>query len=438
MHRLTLCEMARLVASRQVSSRELVEAHLRQIERVDPSIHAFTTVLAEEALAAEPQPGPLGGVPVTVKDMFDVAGARTLAGSPMRLSSAVALTDCTAVGHLRRAGAIILGKTNVPELVSSYETDNHVTGRTSNPANAEFTAGGSSGGEAAAIASFCSPGGLGSDGGGSIRVPAHFCGIVGFKPTHRRIGGSGMWPPFLAPSGLLTAPGPMARTVADVQLLYRVLSAPDPLDSLWVPAAECPPPPRRIGVMRQFYKTPVHDSIAAAVEAASRRLAGLGYEVEEFTPIGLERAPNVWAFFFADLSANRRLLAGHESEAHWTATEFLRDAPWPAADAIQDRFEERENLRRAAIEQMRSYAAILMPPCSVPAFRHRERRYPVGGQTISQFAAMTCATLWNLLGFPALVMPFGKTSEGLPVGVQLAALPFQDEALLALGRELEG
>ncbi len=435
MHRLSLCEMARLVAAREVSPRELVEAHLRQIEKVNPSINAFACVLAGEALAADPAPGPLHGVPVTIKDMFDVRGVRTLAGSRMRLESPAAAEDAAAVAHLRRAGAVILGKTNVPELVSSYETDNDVTGRTNHPLNPDYTAGGSSGGEAAAIASFCSPGGLATDGGGSIRVPAHFCGIVGFKPTHRRIGGGGMWPPFLAPSGLLTAPGPMARTVADVRLLYRVMAAPDLRDSLWAPGGEAGPPrPRRIAVMRQFYKTPVHPAVAKAVDDAARRFTELGYEVEEFVPKGLERAPNAWAFFFGELSANRRLLAGHQ--AHWTATEFLRDAPWPDAAAIQDQFSERERLRAAAIAQMERFAAVLMPPCAVPAFRHRERRYAVGDQTVSQFAAMTCATIWNLLGFPALTLPFGKTGEGLPVGIQLAGLPFDDELVLDLGERL--
>ncbi|MDX1982378.1 MAG: amidase, partial [Bryobacteraceae bacterium] len=368
LERLTLTEMARLVAARQVSPRELVEAHLARIEETNPGINAFTSILAGQALrqarALEGRNpiGPLHGVPVTIKDQFDVEGAVTLAGSRLRLNEPPATRDATAVAHLRAAGAIILAKTNVPELVSSYETDNYVTGRTNHPLDPERTPGGSSGGEAAAIASFCSPGGLSSDGGGSIRIPAHFCGIVGFKPTHRAIGGGGMWPPPDAPAGLLTAPGPMARTAADVHLLFRVLAQPDPRDSQWVPTPATSPLRRRIGVMRQSGATPVDPAISAALAEAARQFTALGFQVEEFTPAGISRAPNVWAFFFGELSGNRRILEGREAEAHWTATEFLRDTPWPTAPAIQDAYTERERMRAAILAQMEPYAAILSPP----------------------------------------------------------------------------
>src|SRR6266849_10023807 len=225
LHSLPLLEMASLVRSGGVSSLDLVEAHLAQIERRNPHLNAFTMVLADQARESARRAdqglktGPLHGVPLTIKDSFDVAGLPTRLGSYFA-PEAPAAEDSAVVARLRRAGAIILGKTNTPEFLKSYETDNFLTGRTNNPWDVERTPGGASGGEAAAIASCCSPGGVGSDGGGSIRVPAHFCGIAGFKPTPGRISGVGHTPSLGHPAGLVAAAGPMARTAQDLRLLF--------------------------------------------------------------------------------------------------------------------------------------------------------------------------------------------------------------------------
>src|SRR5579872_5004499 len=192
LHRLPLVEMVSLVRSGTVSSLELVNAHLEQIERRNPHLNAFTMLMADQARESARRAdqglktGLLHGIPVTVKDSFDVAGFPTRLGSYFA-SEAPAAEDSAVVSRMRRAGAILLGKTNTPEFLTSYETDNFITGRTNNPWDVERTPGGSSGGEAAAIASGCSPGGVGSDAGGSIRVPCHFCGIAGLKPTPGRI-----------------------------------------------------------------------------------------------------------------------------------------------------------------------------------------------------------------------------------------------------------
>lgn len=442
----SLSEMASLVRRGEVSPVELVDGHLTRIEQVNPLFNAFSQIFAEQAraearhLAGQPPMGPLHGVPVTIKDSFDIQGVRVTAGS--RIVGHIAAEDATAVAKLRKAGAILLGQTNVPELLSSYETDNLTTGRTVNPWNAERTPGGSSGGEAAAIASCCSPGGLGGDGGGSIRIPAHFCGIVGFKPTHRRIAIGGCYPPSQLPGGLVECPGPMARTVADVRLLFEVMQGEDDRDSLSLPpSADALQGVPKAGVWRQFYKVPVHPAIAAAVDRAASVLNQCGVPVEEVTLQGLERAPNVWAFFFGELRGLqlRDLLAGREAEAHWTVTETLRaEAPPADARAIAAQFAERERLRHLVLRQMRDHRVLLMPPCAIPAFPHRERRHDLGnGQTVSQFPAMAQATLWNLFGFPALVLPFGMTDDGLPVGVQLVGRPFEDELLLEIGERME-
>src|SRR5580693_4785123 len=239
-HRLPLVEMASLARSGAVSSSELVEAHLARIEQVNPHLNAFTMVLADQARASARRAdqglkmGPLHGVPFTVKDSFEVAGLPTRLGSYFT-PEAPAAEDSAVVQRLRRAGAIVLGKTNTPEFLGAYETDNFVTGRTNNPWNVERTPGGSSGGEAAAIASGCSPGGVGSDGGGSIRVPAHFCGLCGLKPTPGRIPGTGHFPPGGGAFGWIGVVGPMARTVADVRALFEVMAGPDAGDALSAP-----------------------------------------------------------------------------------------------------------------------------------------------------------------------------------------------------------
>src|SRR5690349_24793102 len=237
--RSSLCSMATMVRERRVSPVELVDAHFRQIAKHNPQLNAFVVLLEEQAREAakraeaavmrENALGLLHGVPVTVKDSFDVAGLPTLCGSKSRVDHRAA-EDATSVARLRAAGAIILGKTNCPEFLSNYESDNYVTGRTNNPWDLERTPGGSSGGEAAAIASFCSAGGIGSDGGGSIRIPAHFCGIAGLKPTPGRVSGAGHFPPICNPFGLVSAAGPMARSAQDVRLLFAALAGYDDQD----------------------------------------------------------------------------------------------------------------------------------------------------------------------------------------------------------------
>ncbi|MBI3208006.1 MAG: amidase [Candidatus Solibacter usitatus] len=438
LERLTLTEMSRRIRERELDARELLAAHLRRIDEVNPQVNAFVRVLKEHDFDSLPQ-GPLHGVPVTIKDGFDVEGLPTLAGSRFR-ESHVAACDAPSVARLRQAGAVLLGKTNVPELLSSYETDNFVTGRTNNPANLECTPGGSSGGEAAAIASYCSPGGIGSDGGGSIRVPAHFCGIAGFKPTHRIISGRGQFPGAVPPVGMMASPGPMARNVADVRLLFDVLRGVDAFDSMSTALPETQFPAKvRIGVLRQFYGVPVHPAIAGAVEKAASALSKLGFEVVEFSLQGQERAPNVWAFFFGELAAfnTRGYLAGREADAHWTLTENLREAPAPDAVALLAQFAERERLRSSMLRQMEDVPFLLMPPGSIPAFRHRERRWSIGEKKVSLFPAMALVTMWNLFGFPALAMPASKTAEGLPAGVQIVGRPFSDRHVLEIGERLE-
>jgi Asp-tRNA(Asn)/Glu-tRNA(Gln) amidotransferase A subunit family amidase len=452
--RSSLSLMVSMVRDGAISPSALVEEHLRQIEARNPAVNAFAAVLAEEARAearacearmkrGEPL-GLLHGVPVTVKDSFDMAGLATRSGSRLRPGTP-ASADAAAVARLRAEGAIILGRTNTPDLAASYESDNLITGRSNNPWDLNRTPGGSSGGEAAAIAAFCSPGGIGTDGGGSIRVPAHFCGVAGLKPTPGRVPTSGHFPALGYPGGVVTVAGPMAREATDLRLLFSVLAGYDPADPFSTPVPLRSPdpaaqqPPTRIGVWEQFYDVPVDAEIRDAVRRAGALLHGPCSEVFEFAPQGLERAPNVWAFLFSQWPSvlTRKLVEGREAEAHWTLLESLPKGEPPSAEAVLLNLGARDRMRAALLRQMEKVPVLLMPACGIPAFRHRERRWQIGGREIGLFQAMMPAVLANVLGLPAVTVPMGLTGGGLPIGVQLVGRPFEDEVLLEMAIRLE-
>src|SRR5215213_5305477 len=225
----SLRKIARLIKRRELSPVEVVEAHLEQISRLNPGLNAIVTLApdvlerAKVAEQAKDPSGPLHGVPITIKDTIETAGIRTTSGSVLRREY-VPENDAPAVARLKAAGAIILGKTNAAEMAMDYTADNPLFGRTVHPKDPRLTPGGSSGGEAVAIATRMSAGGLGSDLAGSLRVPAHFCGIAALKPTTGRVPGEGQFPPSTGPYSLGAVIGPMARRVEDLRLLFRVLS----------------------------------------------------------------------------------------------------------------------------------------------------------------------------------------------------------------------
>ncbi len=453
LQRLTLTQMAAELRSGRASSAEVVDAHLRQIEIQNPRINAFVSVFADEARAAARQAdeartrrrtlGPLAGVPVTIKDSFDIAGQPTFCGSKLRLDHRAA-EDSTSVARLRAAGAIILGKTNCPEFLYNYETDNFIAGRTNNPWNPERTSGGSSGGEAAAIASFCSPGGMGSDGGGSIREPAHFCGIAGLKPTPGRVPAAGHFPLIQHPGGMLGVGGPMARTAEDVRLLFRITAGHDDQDPFSAPVPVSTPALDgvKVGVLEQFPRVPVTDPMRAAVRKAARLLCDLGIPAEPLAPRGIERAPALWWFFFGRVAAPflKQLFDAHPQDVHWTGNELVTMAleePVPTLEQMVENLAARDAMRAALLRQMREVPVLLTPACGVVAFPHRQRKWATPEREIGLLEAMAPLTFANLLGLPALVVPMDMTADGMPVGVQLAAAPYGEELLLDLAVRLE-
>jgi Asp-tRNA(Asn)/Glu-tRNA(Gln) amidotransferase A subunit family amidase len=451
LHHLTLEQMAQALDRREISPLELLDAHLRQIETENPRINAFVCVTEDIARRAAQAAGrrqargerlgPLDGIPVTVKDSFDIGGLPTLCGSRSRLGHQAA-SDATMVAKLRAAGAVILGKTNCPELLGNYETDNFICGRTNNPWSLERTAGGSSGGESAAIAAFCSAGGLGSDGGGSIREPAHFCGIAGLKPTPGRLSMAGHFPVCGYLGGMMGVGGPMARTARDVRILFEALNGYDrayPL-SAPVPVRPVNVDGLRIGLARDWSLAPLQEGVKSAFELAARAAAAVGLRVEEFTWDDHARAHAAWKFFFVDLAAPLVLKILDPQTAHWTGLELFesrRQKPDPTGTQVIEQMAVRDALRNRLLDRMEETPVLLTPPCSVTAFPHRQRPFRLGGRDYGLLEVMSPLTPANVLGLPAVVVPVSRDEDGLPCGVQLVGRPWEEEVLLEVAVRLQ-
>ena len=437
-----------LLEQRKISAVELAEEHIRQIERLNPQLNALVEFDAERVrtAASEAQAGPLAGLPVTVKSSIEVKGCRCEIGSLLNRGH-MAHADAEAVVRLRSAGATVLGTTNCPELLMAYETDNTLYGRTCNPWNLEHTSGGSSGGEAAAIAAGLSACGLGSDSGGSVREPAHFCGIAALKPTPGRVPARGHRPPSVGPFAFLGAVGPMARTIPDVALLFRTLCAQDPLDSESAPvglrqvsleeAKQIP-----IGWFDDDGLTPVTAESREAVRDAARSLERQGFRVQRFRPTVLEEARRLWWIFFVQCGEMfyRELIEGREEHLSPVFRGFLeiaRSEKPLTAESLLRAWAESDMIRHKMLAEMSEFPVLLCPACAVPAFRHGEREWTVEGQTVGYLEAMRYTQWFNLFAAPAAVVPVGKSAEGLPIGVQVAGRPFEDETVLAVAEAID-
>ena len=453
---LSAVSMAEQIRQKTLSPVELVEAHLQRIERLNPELNAFVQVdmegarhqahAAEIAVSRKQNLGPLHGVPVSIKSSIEVAGLRCEAGTKLR-AGYVAQQDAPLVSRLRHAGAIILGTTNCAELLMAWETDNLLYGRTNNPWDLSRTPGGSSGGEAAAIASGCSAGGVGSDGGGSIRVPAHFSGICGLKPTPGRVPATGHFPKSVGPSGLIGVVGPMARTVSDLKLLFETMQGADEGDPSAAPVGVRWPGKNglnrvRIGYFEDDDRTPVTPETRAAVRAAANALRCAGFQVECFRPEGLELARQLWWKFFGIAGGMLlgSLIGGHESDLSPILKEFVS---WVAAErphtgeSLLDAWIQRDEVRGRVLVQMREYPVLLCPVASIPAFKHGERSWKIDSQTVQYLDAWSYTQWFNLLGMPAAVVPVGRSSEGLPIGVQIITRPWEEELALAIAAAIE-
>lgn len=450
-------KLAELIRTRAISPVEVVEAHLRRIERVNPALNAIVTLApdalerareAETIVMRGEEVGPLHGVPVTIKDTIETAGLRTTSGSAMR-AEFIPQRDAPAVARLKAAGAIVLGKTNAAEMAMDYTADNPVFGRSNNPNDLSLTPGGSSGGEGAAIASCMSPGGIGSDLAGSIRIPSHFCGIAGLKPTVGRVPGAGQFPPSTGPYSLGAVIGPMARSVSDLHLLFDVLAAGIQTAA---PSAEqsrerlesrrASLRGRRVAYYTNDGVSPVSEETRSTVETAARALADARLVIEETRPPGIERGHDLWLGLFSRASVVqlRNVYAGQEEKGG----EFVRwrlatadHAPVPTLDDYIRSWLERDRLRAELVRWMEATPLLLAPVGATPAFPHDAHKVTVGEQSLSTFRAFSYSQTFNVFDLPVAVIPAGRSVEGLPIGVQIIGRPFEEETVLAAAEVIE-
>ena len=444
-------ELAELIRTRVISPVEVVNAFLLRIESQNPKLNAVVTLAsdvfekareAEAAVIRGDAVGLLHGVPLTIKDTIETKGLRTTSGSAMR-AEFIPEHDAPSVARLKAAGAIILGKTNAAEMAMDYTADNPVFGRTNNPHDALLTPGGSSGGEAAAIASCLSPGGIGSDLAGSIRIPSHFCGIAGLKPTVGRVPGGGQFPPSTGPYSLGAVIGPMARSVSDLYLLFNALAGVE--TSSWTRVFE-----KRRALMNgcrvSWYVddgvSPVTEETKQAVKTAAAALADAGLVIEETRPPGIEQGHDLWLKLFSRASVVqlRNVYAGHEEKAG----EFVRwrlatadENPPPTLDDYISSWLERDQLRIELLKWMDQTPLILAPVGATPALPHDSHKVTVGEQTVNVFRAFSYAQTFNVFDLPVVVTPAGSSAEGLPIGVQIIGRPFEEETVLVAAAIIE-
>ena len=453
--RLPASELARLIRRKALSPVEIMGAYLRRAEQLNPVINAFASLEADRAMSAARQAEkhlmsqqtlqPLLGVPITIKSCIDVQGFRCEAGSRLR-SGYLAVQDAPVVARLKAAGAIIIGNTSTPEALVSYHTENLLQGRTNNPYDLSRSAGGSSGGEAAAIACGLSAGGVGSDGGGSIRVPANFCGICGLKPTPGRVPATGHYPPCGGPFSLIGVVGPMARTIQDLRLLLEATSGYDTGDPVSSPVpsspgSKCDRAKLRIGFYEDDGNSPAEPAVQDAVRLAAAALEEEGFVVAPFRPSGLERARQLWFTLFVEGIAMvlAPTVQGREHEISDSTKEFLAFAaeqPPLTGERLLATLLERDHLRAQFLAEMERFPILLAPVSAMPAFPHQDAGW--GPLHKADYArTMSYSQHYNLLGNPAATVPVTQTSSGLPIGVQIIGRPYKEDEVLAVAEVLD-
>jgi amidase len=447
-------ELARLIRIRELSAREVIAAHLEQIEAVGPVVNAVVTVVADRAIADAAladaaaargvEPGPLHGLPIAHKDLVATAGIRTTAGSPI-FADAVPDVDDLLVERTRAAGAIVIGKTNTPEFGAGSQTFNPVFGATRNPYDLSTTCGGSSGGAAAALACGMVPIADGSDLGGSLRNPASFCNVVGFRPSPGRVPS---WPTVNAWQDLAVE-GPMARSVEDAALLLAALAGPDPRVpiSLPQPGSTFAPPlaadlgeprvawaPRAAGTMPFDRRVPpIVDASRAAFESIGCRTDDAFPDLSGAREVFFTMRAHMYAAELGDLIEHDR--DRMKSTVVWNVEEGLRLTHRDIARA--------ERLRTGLIERWASFFqrfdVLVMPVSQVPPF-DVEVEYPVevaGVEMPTYLDWMESCWCITVTGSPAVSVPCGFTDDGLPVGVQIVGRPGDDLGVLRIAHAFE-
>lgn len=434
-------QLAAAIRAGRVSAVKVLEAHLAQIERHNPALNAIITMDAEpareraraadQALAHGEVWGPLHGVPFTLKDAHATAGMRTTTGFPPL--DHVPQEDSTVTARLKAAGGILIGKTNVAAMLGDpAQSNNPIFGRTHNPWNVERTPGGSSGGAAAALAAGMTPFEIGTDLAGSIRIPAHFCGVFGLKPTEHRVSLAGLIPGLSAPRSvrIMSCIGPMARTVEDLALLYPIIAGPDGRDTEVqpVPVEDVPElelKELRIAFAPTFPGFPVAADICAALNDLVQQLSRFGATVEKAALPALD--------FNQELSSAGELIG-------MAIGAFQPEENRPPATLAQylEALHRRDQSILAWEQLFDEWDVLLCPPSMTTAFPHCEMGSPlyVDGQEVSYWLVNAHTTLFNYTGHPAVVLPYKLDREGLPIGVQIVGKRWGESRLLGIAKAL--
>jgi aspartyl-tRNA(Asn)/glutamyl-tRNA(Gln) amidotransferase subunit A len=445
-------KLAELIRTREISSVEVVQAHLDRIDALNPKINAVVTVAdgvlkaaraADAAVLSGENLGPLHGVPFTAKDSIDSANVLTQRGSPI-FKGRVPDTDATSVARMKKAGGILLAKTNLPEFSYWIESDNLLTGRSNNPWDLERTPGGSSGGESAAIAAGMSPLGLGTDLAISVRGPAAQTGIVSLKATHGRIPMTGIWP--RAPRRFWHV-GPMARTVRDLALAFSQLAGPDGLDAFATSTVQfdagigrSPYRQLRVGWLIEPGFGPIDPEVGATVRAAAEALEGVGCFVEPVRIPALERDFALDVFNRLHVMemkpAFAQVTAGHEDQMYKMSKTMLSLLDTSMKDFI-DAEQAAERLRDGYAEYFQKYDALVTPVLPLPAHKHGQEEFVINGQKVDATYLQGATVPLNITGLPGISMRFGTSKEGLPINVQIVGSWLAESTILSIASMLE-
>ncbi len=441
--------IAQDIRDKKVSATEVLEAHLARIEEVNPVLNAIVQMAtdrarseakkADESLARGESLGPLHGVPFTLKDSIDTEGIITTGGTLGR-ANFVPEKDATVAARLRDAGAILMGKTNTPELTLAGETNNLVYGQTNNPFDVTRTTGGSSGGAGAIVTTGGAPFDIGSDTGGSVRYPTHFCGIAGIKPNSGRVPRTGHIVPYgMGAVDSLTQNGPMARYVEDLSLLLPIISGPDWKDPYIVPMPLGDPASVKINGLRvcvyidNGIRTPTPETIAA-VNAAAKALSDAGLAIAEDVPKVIAENPDI----SNNLSGSdgrawtRRLLAKYgTTEMHPWLERRMAKATELSSSEYSAMLEQVDAFRSDMLSFMENYDVIVCPVAAFPALPHEASLLD------ENVPGMSYTGTFNITGWPAAVVRGGTSPDGLPIGVQVVSRPWREDVALAVSQLLE-
>jgi amidase len=463
----TAHELAATIRERHASAVEVLDAHLARIARHNPALNAIVTLNEEEArvraqeadtaLARDNVWGPLHGVPVTIKDSFATAGLRTTSGFPP-LANYIPAKDATAVARLRAAGAVVLGKTNLPVLVHGFQSDNPVFGRSNNPWNLGRTPGGSTGGGAAALAAGLSPLEIGSDYGGSVRIPAHYCGLFSIKPTERRVPLTGHIPELPGqPRSIrhVATPGPLARSVPDLKLALQLIAGPDPSQPEIPPLSLTPVPEQPWRALRaawidDFGGLPVTRDTRGALAGLVAELEQRGCTVACSMPEGFD-FPGIWETYGELRQCEIGSAMSSELEAECAANFGVSaTSPDPEMRGMARRLNatlrqytetltKRDAYIAAAEQFFESWDVLLCPVTVGPAFPHCAPGTPIAvddRHVPYRLGGTGYTSPFNLTGNPSVVIPLARSTDGLPIGVQLVGPRWSEMKLLAIAERL--